>query len=147
GVAGGILTAILCIAVTLRSVARRSPRSLLSGGWDEEVLAAGETEKRGTGESEKRQSAESLHDQAPRVARLPLPRFPVSTILRFATPAVLVLTLAAALLLLGASFRKISQVAGFFGAGTLLLSALLLQQVARLKRGDQRLLQQRGWRG
>jgi putative ABC transport system permease protein len=139
GVLGGVLTAVLCIAATLRSLGLRSPRSLLSGGWGEEGL--------GAEESGKRQSRESLQDQAPRVSRSPFPRFPVSPFLPFATAAVLVLTLAATLLLLAASFRKISQVAGFFGAGTLLLSASLLQQTIRLKRGDNRLLQEQGWRG
>ena len=51
------------------------------------------------------------------------------------------------LLLLSVAFWRVSQVTGFFGAGTLFLVGSLCQQSLWLKRGRQKLLQERGWWG
>src|SRR5205807_1700292 len=49
------------------------------------------------------------------------------------------------LLLLAAVLDWIGQVAGFFGAGTLLLVGLLCYQSARLRRRERKLIQGSGW--
>jgi ABC-type lipoprotein release transport system permease subunit len=123
GAAGGILSALICISWTIRSLARRSPRNLLSGAGNT-ALAQG------------RAMLQRKTDASVRSVRA---RFTISI------PA-LVSGLAAASLLVGACFNWIVQVAGFFGAGTLLLVACLLQQSYRLKRGGPTALDRQGWR-
>jgi len=135
GIAAGILSALVCIAWTLKSLASRSPRSLLSGAPHP-----------GNGESGKRRRGESAqparHQLAPplRLSDSPFPRF---------RPSILALTtsLLGLLLLTAASLNRLDQVGGFFGAGTLLLIAALFQQRLWLRRGWQGLLHQKGWWG
>lgn len=150
GVAGGVLTALVCIAWTLRSLAPRSPRSLLSGEWSAERSGSGDAGKRRTGERGTGSDSQLRFSASP-IPRFPaslLPRFPVSPFHRFRPPiSALTFGLLGLLLLLATSLNWLGQVAGFFGAGTLFLIASLCQQSLWLRRGPQKLLQQRGWLG
>src|SRR5262249_13865181 len=104
GSIGGIVTAIVCIWWTLRSLSPASPRSLLGGTIDGEL---------------------SMVSGRPR--RKFLGAAPVGVVFGFL-----------GLLLLGAAALKlIGQVGGFFGAGTLLLVAILSFWLAWLK-GDKK---------
>ena len=106
GAAGGVLAAVVCIVVTLRTLAKASPRSLLAGDLETESESGGI----------KRTSSKRA-----KTARLQV---------------VGALLAAAALLLVVLAFIKIiGQTAGFFGAGSLLLGALLCWQAVLLRRG------------
>ena len=122
GGAGGIVAALLCIWWTLRMLAPVSTRELLAGtsdtmttrgraGWLRRKLGA-------------------------RFARLttisPSARLGASTSL----VAAVVCALLGVLLLVAAALRWVGDVAGFFGAGTLLLIALLCFQSAWLRRAN-----------
>ncbi|HSE31367.1 MAG TPA: ABC transporter permease [Pyrinomonadaceae bacterium] len=104
GVAGGIVAAVVCIAITLRALGRRSTRSMLTG---------------------------SISDIPSRTERR-----------RFLTPLRLafLFTALGLLLLIGAAFHIVGQAAGFFGAGTLFLAALLCYQSSWLGRRGHGLL-------
>jgi ABC-type lipoprotein release transport system permease subunit len=132
GAAGGVLAAFVCIVWTLRALAPVSPRSLLAGVWENESGRAGEREsgraREGGTDSPSRRAAASLRRLFSRSPALPL-----------------VLSLLGLALLLAASLGWIGQVAGFFGAGTLLLIALLGFQLVWLRRGRRNTLQGAGW--
>src|SRR5262249_8758393 len=119
----GILSALICISWTIRSVTRRSPRNLLSG----------------LGNAAGTESREILQPKTDGSAHSTLARFPISM------PA-LVSGVAAAVLLGSACINWVARVTGFFGAGTLLLVASVLQQSFRLRRGKQTPLDEKGWR-
>ena len=114
GGAAGVLTALACIAWTLRSLAPASPRSLLTG----EISDA----------------------QRPPGSRTSFLSAPLSGL---GGPIFGSLGL---LLLLAAFLNWISEVAGFFGAGTLLLVSLLFFQASWFRRPKPRPLQKSGWR-
>nr|MBA3442906.1 FtsX-like permease family protein [Pyrinomonadaceae bacterium] len=120
GAVGGVLAALLCIVWTLRGLMPISPRSLLAGGVGSGHKAVGE----------RRQTIARLFSFSLPTAYYLLPT---------------VLCLLAFVLLLGAWLRWISPVAGFFGAGTLLLIGLLCFQLAWLRRDKRKLLRGRGW--
>src|SRR5262249_12421874 len=118
---GGVLAAVICVALTLRRLGRVSSRSLLTGVSVEQTRRHGEAGPR---------------------------RFSVSSRLRVSVPRLqisIVLAVLAALVLLAASFKLTSQVAGFFGGGALLLGALLLYVSASLRRPRQKSIQGTGW--
>jgi putative ABC transport system permease protein len=111
GVVGGILTAVICIALTLRRLLRVAPRSLLAGSLLETDGTAGKTRGRAGFQ--------------------------------------LVLSLTAAIaggsLLALAWTGTIGQAAGFFGAGTLLLVALLAFISHHLRKKPGSTLGGHGW--
>ena len=95
GVVSGIITALICIWLTLRSLRKASPRNLLAG--------TGELSDGATG----RHQAKS-------------PRLPIAL-----SPRLFAILFALLGLAMLASAKFIGQVGGFFGAGTFLLIALL----------------------
>jgi ABC-type antimicrobial peptide transport system permease subunit len=119
GVLGGIVAALLCIAWALRMLKRTSARALLTGSAvGSQWSEAGEqTKHRGS---------------------LPF-RFFSSRV------AAVTLGLSGFALLLFALLNRISQTAGFFGAGTMFLIALLCWQSAWLKTDRKKLIQGRGF--
>lgn len=127
GGAGGILAALACIWWTLRMLAPVSARELLTGTID----AA--TRRRAVKASGKVGS--------PLMRLATRARFGASTSL----VAAVACTTLGALLLAGAASKLIGDVAGFFGAGTLFLVALLCYQSAWLRRANTRTIHGRGW--
>jgi len=125
GGVGGIVAALACIWWTLRMLAPVSARELLTGTID----AA--TTRRRVGKVWGKFGSPFA----------PLARRGVSTYLPV---AVLCATLGV-LLLVAAASKWIGGVAGFFGAGTLFLVALLCFQSAWLRRGNGRTIRGRGW--
>ncbi|MDQ3257121.1 MAG: ABC transporter permease, partial [Acidobacteriota bacterium] len=111
GAAGGIMAALVCIVWTLRSVSRRSARSLLSGSTIVE---------------------QSSNIQSPRSRHIK----PFARIASFfsAGRASVIFSVLGLMLLLAASVDRVGQVAGFFGGGALLLIALLCAQSWWLRR-------------
>jgi putative ABC transport system permease protein len=116
GAAGGVLAALLCVVWTLRGLGKESTRSLLSG-----KTADGEV----TGRSR----------NGTRGARRLFSSFAIGTLLG----------LFGLVLLLAASLHLVNQVAGFFGGGTLLLTAFLCYQAASLRRTTRRPIVGFGW--
>jgi putative ABC transport system permease protein len=117
GVSGGIISALLCIAWTLRVLKRASARALLTGS----TISS-------------RQSVQG----APRRFKGGSPR------LFSARLAGIILGASGFGLLFAAVANRIGQTAGFFGAGTLFLIALLCLQSAWLRGDKKRLIQGRG---
>ncbi len=111
GGAGGILAALLCIALTLRGLRKASTRSLLHGSLKKEK-----------GE-EKGVRSKSLF-----------------SFFSFTYFPFFLFTLFGLSLILLAALKVIGQVAGFFGGGTMLLVALLCYQWATLRRGGRSLI-------
>jgi ABC-type antimicrobial peptide transport system permease subunit len=111
GVLGGVVTSLAVIAWSLRSLAPASPRSLLSGESAPAPSGAG-------GERGRRS----------RFARLG------------AIQLAVVFSLLGILLLAGAALSLLGQVAGFFGAGVLLLIAALFYLSAWLRKDKRGLL-------
>ncbi|HTG13748.1 MAG TPA: FtsX-like permease family protein, partial [Blastocatellia bacterium] len=112
GAAGGIAIALLCIVWTLRTLARSSPRSLLTGSLDAAIQSDSTNTRRG----------------------LLSPRL-LSIVFAFAGLALLAV----------ASLGWIGQTAGFFGAGTCLLVALLCYEYGWLTRKVKKGIHGRGW--
>ena len=115
GAGGGMLAALVCIVWTLRTLAHRSARSLLTGS--------------------------TLHN--PTLTQEPSQGVETSLLGRTlsfvsARRAAVVCGLTGAGLLLAAAFDAVGQVAGFFGGGALLLIALLCLQSAWLGRRRRR---------
>ncbi len=138
GGAGGVLMALGCVIWTLRTLDPASPRSLLAGSWEREVRTR--SEKVAAGEPDIDGGANG---------RFAL-RFPLLSIFRLPLHLhtftwACIFGLLGILLLLAASLGWIGQAAGFFGAGTLLLAALLCYQLACLRQNRRRLLQGNGW--
>jgi putative ABC transport system permease protein len=120
GGAGGIVAALACIWWTLRMLAPVSTRELLAGTSDA-------TNARGRAGWLRRK----LGTRFTRFrAFAPFARFGASTSL----VAAVVCALLGMLLLMAAVLKWVGDVAGFFGAGTLLLVALLCFQSAWLRR-------------
>ncbi|HEY9401665.1 MAG TPA: FtsX-like permease family protein [Pyrinomonadaceae bacterium] len=126
GGAGGIIAALACIWWTLRMLAPFSTRELLTGTIDRTA-----TERR----------AGKVNGKF-RALFEPLARRGASTYFMVAT---LCATLGV-LLLVAAASKWVGNVAGFFGAGTLFLVALLCFQSAWLRRADRHTtIRGRGW--
>ena len=161
GAVSGIVAALLCIVWTLRRLGKESTRSLLTGstghrrkerrgdtetGRHGEKEGRGDTETRRHGEKEGRGDTETRRhgDVAaghPRVSVSPRLRVLLSTRLLIA----LVFSVIGLLLLGAASFHFIGQTAGFFGAGTFFLIALLCYQSAWLSRSKTKPVYGVGW--
>ncbi|MGH9940189.1 MAG: FtsX-like permease family protein, partial [Blastocatellia bacterium] len=122
GASSGIVTALVCIWWTLRSLRSASPRSLL----------AGSVEDRGS----------RIEDRGSRIASLRARRSsifnPRSSILVFIFGAMGIT------LLIAAASKLIGQVGGFFGAGTLLLIAILFFWSAWLRSDKRRTIRGQG---
>jgi len=117
GAAGGVLAALICIALTLRRLGSVSARSLLMGA----ALLEGERERekgRGSGVG----------------ARL-------ITTARLA----FIFSFVGVVFLIAAALKQVGQVAGFFGGGTLLLVGLLCYQAAWLRQGTAKHIHGTGW--
>ena len=112
GGAGGVLIALLCVAWTLRSLKRASPRGLLTGSLDA-----------------------AMRSSVGRRARAPA-SFYLSAI---------VFGSAALVLLIASSLKWIGQTAGFFGAGTAMLAALLFYEYGWLTRKAKKAISGLGW--
>jgi putative ABC transport system permease protein len=117
GGAGGIFAALCCIVWTLRMIRHASPRSLLVGTVNADLLTEGKT-----------------------INKKLSPRLRVS-----ASRAAAAFALFGMLLLLGASSGWVGQTAGFFGAGAMLLVAFLCFEYAWLKARMRKLLSGNGW--
>lgn len=113
GFAGGIVSALLCVGWTLRTLKGSSPRSLLTGSLD------------------------AAKQRGPKGLR----RFGILS----AGLLAIVLGCAGAALLISASLNWIGQTAGFFGAGTLLLAALLCFSYRWLTRNSSETISGHGW--
>ncbi|MCI0485422.1 MAG: FtsX-like permease family protein [Blastocatellia bacterium] len=122
GGVGGVLSATVCIMWTLRRLAPASPRSLLAG--EMESRGAGEQGSRGAGERESTRPYTRLRSS-----------FALSVSF----------TLSGLLLLIGAVMGWVGQAAGFFGAGTSLLVALLCYEWVWLRRSKKKVLQGSGF--
>ncbi|MBI3652264.1 MAG: FtsX-like permease family protein [Acidobacteria bacterium] len=128
GVAGGIIAALLCIAWTLRMLKRASPRALLAGslvGSSPSVVRR-KSSAIGKAASPRRRVAAAPHLFSSRLA-------------------VIIFGGAGAALWFGALANRLNQTAGFFGAGTTFLIALLYFQSAWLRGNKKRLIQGRGF--
>lgn len=118
GMSGGIIAALLCIAWALRILKRISARALL------------------TGSATSSQTTQNANQKITGRKSQPATRARIVAI---------VLGLLGGALLLFAILNRISQTAGFFGAGTLFLIALLYWQSAWLKGDKKRLIQGKGF--
>ncbi|HLL16412.1 MAG TPA: ABC transporter permease, partial [Pyrinomonadaceae bacterium] len=126
GGTGGIIAALACIWWTLRMLAPFSTRELLTGTIDRTATRRREGKLSG----------------AFRAPFAPLARLGASTSF---SVAALCATLGL-LLLVAAASKWVGNVAGFFGAGTLFLVALLCFQSAWLRRADRHTtIRGRGW--
>jgi ABC-type antimicrobial peptide transport system permease subunit len=131
GGAGGIFAALVCIWWTLRMLAHVSARELLTGASDTATARRRSTKVKGT------------HGRR----WMPFARF--APFARRGVPSSLVFAIVCAacglLLLLAALLKWVGDVAGFFGAGTLFLMALLCVQAAWLgAQGRRATIQGRG---
>lgn len=133
GGTGGIVAALLCIWWTLRGLARVSTRELLTGAGDGTAAAAATTQGRAT----KARGSLRLRFRSP--APFTHGRVPLSLVFACVCAALGVL------LLVAAALKWVGDVAGFFGAGTLFLVALLCFQSAWLGANKQTTIQGRGW--
>jgi ABC-type lipoprotein release transport system permease subunit len=113
GAAGGIVAAVIAVVLTLRRLKDATARGLL----------AGVIEPQATGDNSSFDHPAARTDSGKRARR-----------------ASMLIALIAVLLLAAAWSGLISQVAGFFGAGAMLLVALLAYQYAWLKRQQKRLI-------
>ncbi len=105
GAAGGVLAAVICIFFTLRRLGRTSTRSLLTGTVEEETPG--------------RADAAEFRDSRRRISTSPLLSLRRSSTFTIA----LALTIIGLSLLFAGFAAVISQVAGFFGGGVVLLIA------------------------
>lgn len=131
---GGILTALICIAWSLRRMVSISPRSLLTGSWLYEeagATAASPASGRKSGKS---------GGMAARWRSRGRPSSPDRS------RSALLLAAAAVAFLLASLAGGLSQELGFFASGTLCLLALLAWQSGWLRRTRRPILQpQSGW--
>jgi ABC-type antimicrobial peptide transport system permease subunit len=123
GAVGGIVAALLCIFWTLRMLKRTSARALLAGS----LAASQSSTANGQNANQKLQVANRKPPSANR-----------------SRVAAVIFALLGFALLAGALFGRIGQTAGFFGAGTMLMIALLCGQSAWLKNEKKKTIQGRG---
>jgi putative ABC transport system permease protein len=131
GGAGGIVAALVCIWWTLRSLAHVSARELLTGTSDNAAAVATKTTRR---------RAAKMREKLGLQFRSPARRGASVSLLFGMLCAALGL-----LLLAAAALKWVGDVAGFFGAGTLFLVALLCFQAAWLRANKRTTIQGRGW--
>jgi putative ABC transport system permease protein len=134
GAFGGVAAALACVWLSLRALRRVSTRSLLAGVFEREAARG----RRGAGrrgrDNERGDAADSKSEisnpqTAIRSPRSEGRRVPASLVLAFVSGA-----LGLSLLAL-AALKVIGEAAGFFGAGVLLMVALLSAESAWLRRG------------
>jgi ABC-type antimicrobial peptide transport system permease subunit len=125
GGVGGIVAALACIWWTLRALAHVSARELLTGANDTTT----------------RRRASLMKGKLGALLLSPFARRGISLSLLFGSLCAAV----GLLLLLSAALKWLGDVAGFFGAGTLFLVALLCFQSAWLGAQKSRTIQGRGW--
>jgi putative ABC transport system permease protein len=127
GALSGIVTALVCVWWTLRSLRESSPRSLLSGSIEDR---GSRIEDRGSRIAPLRARRSSIFD-------------PRSSILFRMSPVIIFGALGVALLV-AAALKVIGQVGGFFGAGTSLLIAILFFWSSWLRSDQKRTIQGQG---
>ena len=128
---GGILTALICIAWSLRRMVSVSPRSLLTGSWLYEEAGTTAASPASGGKSGKSGGRASVWRFWSRPGR---------------SRTALLLLAAAAGFLLASLAGGLSRELGFFASGTLCLLALLAWQSGWLRRTRRPILQpQSGW--
>jgi len=125
GGAGGVVAALVCIWWTLRALASVSTRALLTGTGEATARSRTRRKKEKIGTYVGASAHRSLFD-----GRL---------------IASVCAAMAGGVLLLAAGLEWIGDVAGFFGAGTLFLVALLCLQAAWLRGARRQLIQGGGW--
>lgn len=131
GASAGVLVALSCIAWTLRNLLRFTPRSLLTGScFRDEHSYTSLPSVTGDGRLEPFPNS---------VIPITSARRPPPKIHR--NPALLIISLMALLLLFANMYGHLSHELGFFGAGTLLLLALLVYQSKWLRKTRRQLLQ------
>jgi len=131
GALSGIVTALGCVWWTLRSLRASSPRSLLAGSVEDR---GSRIEDRGSRVASLRARRSSIFD--PRSSIL----FRVFRVL----PGAIIFGALGIALLIAAASKLIGQVGGFFGAGTLLLIAILFFWSGWLRSDKQRTIQGQG---
>ncbi|MFL6231471.1 MAG: ABC transporter permease [Pyrinomonadaceae bacterium] len=139
GFAGGIIAALACVWWTLRTLSRVPARSLLAGTWELRTadFRLRIRRRKNTG-SESMSPQSAIRNPQSAMTRV---RHPPSAIL---IVAIVCGALGVALLALAAS-KRVGETAGFFGAGVLLLVALLCAESAWLRAGKRTTIQGRGW--
>src|SRR5262249_15954694 len=134
GALSGIVTALVCVWWTLRSLRESSPRSLLAGSVEDR---GSRIEDRGS----------RIEDRGSRIASLRARRSsifnPRSSIL-FRMSRVFIFGALGVALLAAAASKVIGQVGGFFGAGTSLLIAILFFWSSWLRSDKKRTIQGQG---
>jgi putative ABC transport system permease protein len=141
GFAGGVAAALVCVWWTLRSLSRVPARRLLAGTWELRNADFGlriKGRKKADAAAPPLQSA--IHNPTSKIGTSAT-RNPKSAILlvAFACAALGVVMLALA------ASKRVGETAGFFGAGVLLLVALLCFESAWLRGGRRRTIHGRGW--
>lgn len=146
GGAGGVLSALLCIAWTLRQLGRASTRSLMTGsvGWDTSGQMKND-EHRSSQSSRSTKSHEITRNKDTRFVLLRVVSWIVSAFKITTSRAAMVFAILGTLLLVAATFQLIGQTGGFFVGGALLLVALLCYQSAWLGRPRRKSIQGTGW--
>jgi ABC-type antimicrobial peptide transport system permease subunit len=135
GAIAGIITALVCVWWTLRSLRRASPRSLLAGAFENTNSMADSSVTDGV------QSAG--FSRLFRRRTLPAGGGALNTVFTASRQAIIFGLLGIALLV-AASLKAVSQVGGFFGAGSLSLIAILFFWLAWLRSDKKRMIQGRG---
>ncbi|MGE0131673.1 MAG: FtsX-like permease family protein [Blastocatellales bacterium] len=126
----GIVTALVCVWWTLRSLRAASPRSLLAGSIENARTVGDSVQSTGFSRLFRRRG-------------LPPEGGTLNTV--FASSRLsLILGLSGLLLLAAASLKLVGQVGGFFGAGSLLLIAILFFWSAWLRSDKKRTIQGQG---
>jgi ABC-type lipoprotein release transport system permease subunit len=132
GFAGGVITALVCIWWTLRALSRVSARSLLAGRLDADEPAR--AKRRRENVSAELDGSNALPASVARNARA---RRLIIIAVVFAALGLSVLALA--------TLKRVNETAGFFGAGVLLLVALLCAESAWLRGVRRKMIAGRGW--
>lgn len=133
GAIGGIVAAIACIWWTLRSLDASSPRSLLAG-------SVGSAQKKIRAKPKPIRAKSKVPEDGTEEVTIGAQTEPEPG----RAPTFIFGAIGIALIAL-ASMKLISQVAGFFGAGTSLLVTALFYQSARLRRRTSEVIQGRGF--
>jgi ABC-type lipoprotein release transport system permease subunit len=139
GFAGGVAAALACIWWTLRSLSRVAARSLLAGVWESRIsnFRFRIRRRKNTG-GESTSSSSAIRHPPSKIGTI---RNPQSAILIVA----IICGALGVLMLALAMSKRVGETAGFFGAGVLLLVALLCFESAWLRAGKRRTIHGRGW--
>jgi putative ABC transport system permease protein len=141
GFAGGVAAALLCIWWTLRTLARVPARRLLAGSWELRNADFGlRTYRLRIADFGLRIKGQKKSDGV---------AMPLQSAIRNPQSAILAVALVCGALggvvLALAASQRVGETAGFFGAGVLLLVALLCFESAWLRAGRRRTIRGRGW--